>query len=270
MNLIQAIVLGLVQGLTEFLPVSSSGHLVLIPYLFNWTAQDISFDVALHFGTALAVLIFFSKDWIQMLLGLKNDLVDGRISNYNSLRHETKQLITIFLVAIPVGIVGILFEDYIEELFRNPSSVAIMLIVFSVVMYLAEQVYKRSQVHTKEISFLNALLISLSQILALIPGTSRSGVTISTGLFRNIERDSVAKFSFLLATPIILGATVLKLPDLISSSANINYLIIGVLTSFISGFLAIGFLIKYLKQNTLNLFIIYRIILGITILLLVK
>ena len=268
MNFFQAVILGLIQGLTEFLPVSSSGHLVLVPYLFNWVPQDISFDVALHFGTALAVLLFFYKDWLLMFFSAKDDLLEKKIFNLGLLRHGTKQLLTILVVSVPVGLAGVLFEKDIEEFFRNPASVAIMLIAVSFVMLFAESVYKKSK-HTHEISFLNALLISASQILALIPGTSRSGITISTGLFRGVDRDSVAKFSFLLATPIILGATLIKLPALLNNIGDLFYLAIGVVTSFISGFLAIGFLIKYLKRNNLNLFIIYRIILGIFILTIV-
>lgn len=264
----QAIILGLVQGLTEFLPVSSSGHLILMPYLFNWTSQEISFDVALHFGTALAVLIFFYKDWINMLLSFKEDIISKNLSNLHLLRHDTKQLITIFIVSIPVGIIGVLFESDIEYLFRNPSVVAIMLILVSIVMWLAEYTYKKIS-HKREISFTNALIISLSQILALIPGTSRSGISLSAGLFRGIERESVAKFSFLLATPIILGATLVNLPDLLDANGNLFYVLVGVITSFLSGFIAIRFLLKYLRNNSLNLFIIYRLILGVIILILV-
>jgi undecaprenyl-diphosphatase len=274
MNLYQAVILGLIQGLTEFLPVSSSGHLVLVPYIFNWPAHDVSFDVALHFGTALAVLIFFYKDWLNMLLALKADLFEKKITPANLLnkdvvRPNTYQLLTIFIVSLPVGVIGILFEKPIEELFRNPASTAIMLILVSFIMLFAEWFYKKSALnHKKEINFSDALIISLSQILALAPGTSRSGITISTGLFKGIQREAVARFSFLLATPIILGATLINLPDLFAAK-NLTIVLIGVLVSFLSGLFAINFLMNYLKQKDLTLFIIYRVILGIIILVIV-
>lgn len=275
MTIFQAVILGLIQGLTEFLPVSSSGHLVLVPYIFNWPAHDVSFDVALHFGTALAVLLFFYKDWLTMLSSLKDDLMENKLKadnllNKDVVRPDTYQLLTILIVSLPVGVVGILFENIIEDLFRNPASVALMLIVVSFVMLLADWFYKKSSLkHKSQINFSDALIISLSQILALIPGTSRSGITISTGLFKGITREAVARFSFLLATPIILGATLIKLPDLLSGAENTLSILIGILVSFISGLFAINFLLKYLKQKDLTLFVIYRVILGIIILVIV-
>jgi|688.fasta_scaffold11808_16 undecaprenyl-diphosphatase len=268
MTILQSIILGLIQGLTEFLPVSSSGHLILVPYLFNWPQQELAFDVVLHFGTALAVLIFFYKDWIEMFFSLKNDLV-GKKLNYDKLSDKTRLFINIILVSIPVALVGVLFEDKIEELFRNPLMTASMLIIVSFIMLFAEIIYK-NKTHTSNISFIKSAVISFSQILALIPGTSRSGITISSGLFMGIERESVAKFSFLLATPLIIGATLVKIPYLFSSSnVQPHILFIGMLASFLSGFAAIKFLMKYLRLNTLKIFIVYRIFIGVIILYLV-
>jgi len=269
MTIIQSIVLGIIQGLTEFLPISSSGHLILVPSLLGWQLQDLSFDVALHMGTALAVLVYFKKDWLNMAQSsLKDGLDFVSIKKFDTkkLRRETKMLFTILIVSIPVGIVGLLFQSDVEALFRSPISVAIMLILVSFVMFFADKISEQSRT---EITFFDALIISLSQILALIPGTSRSGITISTGLFRNIRRHQAARFSFLLATPLILGSGIAKLSELLTlDAASLNTILIGFLTSFITGLITVKLLLKFLQKKGLGVFIIYRIILGIIILLL--
>lgn len=271
MTIFQSIVLGVIQGITEFLPVSSSGHLILLPTLLGWDLQSLSFDVALHFGTVLAVLIFFAKDWYLMISMLMRDVVfsntllkEKSIKNFHK---ESKLLLTIGVVIIPVAIAGYLFESPIEAMFRSPIAVAAMLIIVAVLMYVSDRYSEKLLKKKDNITFMDSLLISVSQVLALIPGTSRSGITITTGLFLGLKREDAAKFSFLLATPLILGAAVLKVPDLfIGSTESISTLFFGVLSSFIVGILSIKFLLDFVKKHNLNVFIIYRILLGIFIL----
>ncbi len=272
MTLIQAFVLGIVQGITEFLPISSSGHLILIPYLLSWPLQDLSFDVALHLGTALAVLLFFWKDWYEMIVAFFMDMhgvIISRKFDWVTLRRETKMLVYIIIACIPVGIAGLLLKDFIEENFRSALFVGIMFIVISIIMFLADM-YARSNKAFLEhdilnIPFIKTLIISSSQILALFPGTSRSGITISTSLFGKIDYSTAAKFSFLLSTPLILAAGALELPDMLSSPVGNLPLAVGFLTSFIVGILVIKFLLNFLRKHGLMVFIIYRIIVGIII-----
>jgi len=273
MTLVQSIVLGIIQGISEFLPISSSGHLILAPYLFGWDLQDLSFDVALHLGTAFAVLFFFKDIWYKLIHSMILDglsVIKTKSLDVRKLRRETIYLSTILIVTIPVAIVGMLLESTIEETFRSPIYVAIMLILISFVMYIADL---RSKSNSKDNpTFVDSLIISISQIVALFPGSSRSGVSISSGLFRGLTREKAAEYSFLLATPIIVGAGLLKLPDLISSStaSQLGYVFVGFLTSFITGLLSIKFLLKFLKTKGLNVFIVYRITLGIIILVMVR
>ena len=260
MTVLQSIVLGITQGITEFLPISSSGHLILIPAIFGWELQDLSFDVALHLGTAIAVLLFFWRDWFDMISAVKNDGI-------NKLRRGSLVFFTIIVVSIPVGIAGVMLENQVEQLFRSPILVALMLIIVSIFMYVADN-YSESNKSDKEIGFMDSLVISLSQIVALFPGSSRSGMSISTGLFRGLTREKAAKFSFLLATPIILGASIVKLPDLFSaSSEQIQVILIGLATSFITGIISIKWLLSFLRNRSLKVFVVYRILLGVVILI---
>jgi undecaprenyl-diphosphatase len=275
MTAIQALILGIVQGITEFFPISSSGHLILIPYIFGWELQDLKFDVALHLGTALAVLLFFWKDWYDMVVALLADAKIAIVSEKfyaNTLRRETKLLLTIIAVSLPVGIAGVLLEDTIESTFRSSLFVGVMLIVVAFIMYAADRFAKSSSQSLEsdifKIPFRKALLISLSQILALFPGTSRSGISISTALFNKIEYKEAARFSFLLATPLIIGAGIIKLPDILVASEGIIPLLVGFFTSFLTGILSIKILLNFLKKHGLLIFVIYRIALGIAILVL--
>jgi len=270
MTVLQSIVLGITQGITEFLPISSSGHLILIPAIFGWELQDLSFDVALHLGTAIAVLLFFWRDWFDMIKAVKNDgigLLNGKFLDINKLRRGSLVFFTIIVVSIPVGIAGVMLENQVEQLFRSPILVALMLIIVSIFMYVADN-YSESNKSDKEIGFMDSLVISLSQIVALFPGSSRSGMSISTGLFRGLTREKAAKFSFLLATPIILGASIVKLPDLFSaSSEQIQVILIGLATSFITGIISIKWLLSFLRNRSLKVFVVYRILLGVVILI---
>lgn len=265
MTILQSIVLGITQGITEFLPISSSGHLILIPAIFGWELQDLSFDVALHLGTAIAVLIYFWRDWFDMLNALKLDVIDfigGKIRGINKLRRETILLLTLIIVSIPIGIIGFILESYIEETFRSPIFVSFMLVIVSFYMLFADK-FIANRKPNFDIKFIDYLYISLSQVVALFPGSSRSGMSISTGLFRGLDREKAARISFLLATPIILGASLVKVPQLFSASPGQGLIILlGLFSSFITGIFAINWLLSFVQKNSLFVFIIYRLILG--------
>lgn len=262
MEIYQAIILGIVQGLTELLPISSSAHLNLIPTMFNWTVPE-SFDVALHFGTLLAIGLFFFKDWLGLIVGgfkkvvKKEESVEGRTFWY------------IVAATIPGGIIGFILDKYAEGILTNPLIIAIALIVMGIILYIVD---KKSSTKTeyKDMTFKQTFLIGLSQALAFIPGVSRSGITMTTGRAMGVSRESVAKYSFMLSAPIVLGATIFKLGDFIeyltiASSTGVIAFILGVLVSFIVGLVVIKFLLEYLKKGSFKIFAIYRIIIGIIV-----
>lgn len=263
MEIYQAIILGIVQGLTELLPISSSAHLTLIPQIFNWSAVPDSFDVALHFGTLLAIGIFFFKDWINLIIGgakkvfKKEDSVDGRMFWY------------IVAATIPGGIIGFILDKYAEDILSKPLIIAIALIMMGIILYIVD---KKAPTKTeyKDMTFKQTFLIGLSQALAFIPGVSRSGVTMTTGRMMGVSRESAAKYSFMLSAPIVLAATVFKIGDFIdyltvATSTGIIAFILGVLTSFIVGILVIKFLLEYLKKGSFKIFAIYRVIVGLLV-----
>lgn len=253
-EIIQAIILGVVQGLTELLPVSSSGHLYLISnFFFEWTISD-SFDIALHFGTLMAICIFFFKDWIELIKGgyrkaiKKEDSTEGRIFWY------------IVAATIPAGIIGLIFDHYLEGYLTKPLIVATALIIMGILLYIVD---KKAKVETtyENMSFKQAFLIGISQVLAFIPGVSRSGATITVGRALKVDRSAVAKYTFLLSTPIVFAATVLKIMDFEFSLA----FFIGVFTSFLVGLIVIKFLMEFIKKRSFKIFAIYRVLLGLLV-----
>lgn len=253
-EVIEAIILGVVQGLTELLPVSSSAHLYLLSeFFFKWTISD-SFDIALHFGTLLAICIFFFKDWINLIRGgfnkvfKKEDSTEGRIFWY------------IVAATIPAGIIGLIFEHYVEGYLKQPLIVATALIVMGILLYVVDKKSK-SEVSYENMTFKQAFLIGISQVLAFIPGVSRSGATITVGRALRVDRESVAKYTFLLSTPIVFAATVLKIFDFQFSVAFFA----GVLTSFLVGLVVIKFLMEFIKKRSFKVFAIYRVLLGIVV-----
>lgn len=262
MTILQAIVLGVIQGLTELLPISSSGHLDIIPVILGWTNSEEfnlafeGFDVALHFGTFLAIGIFFFKDWINLIKGGVKQVVKKEKSQ------EGKMFWYIVAATIPGGIIGLLLDKFVGDALKQPLIIATALIVMGIILYIVDKKSK-SDVHYENMSFKQTFLIGLSQCLAFIPGVSRSGITMTTGRGMGVDRESVAKYSFMLSAPIVFAATILKLKDFVFSIP----FFIGVFASFIVGILVIKFLLEYLKKGSFKIFAIYRIIFGIFIII---
>lgn len=258
LTIFQAAFLGLVQGLTELLPVSSSAHLNLIPWIFGWTMPE-SFDVALHLGTLLAITIFFFKDWINLLIGGYKQVVKKEKST------EGKIFWYIVIATIPTGIVSLIldkFSEYLCEKFGiEMILIAIALIVMGIVLYIVDK-NSKEKVKYENITFKQSLLISMSQaIAAAFPGVSRSGITMTVARALKVDRESAAKYSFLLSTPIVLAAVLVSITDFQLTLA----FIIGVIVSLIVGLFVIKFLLNYLKKGSFKVFAVYRIILGIII-----
>lgn len=246
----QSIVLGILQGVGEFLPISSSAHLAIAPYFFGWTYQGLAHDVMLHMGTLFAILIYFAKDWVKII---KDGIKEPKSSN-------GKILYLVILATIPGALAGYFLEGWAETVFRNPSWIGFNLIFFSIFIWLSDRNPKQS-FEISSINLKHALLIGIAQALAIFPGASRAGMTIMAGLFLGYKREDSARFSFLLATPIIFGAGILEMRKFTASGMDTS-LILGFLFSFISGWLSIKFLLSYLKTKNLTPFIIYRILLG--------
>jgi undecaprenyl-diphosphatase len=247
--MLQAIILGIVQGLTEFLPVSSTAHLILFPWFFNWSGEvdTLGFDVALHGGTLLAILFSFRKDWFNLFF--RNHRLLGLI----------------IAASVPAGFTGFFLNHFVEHSLRSPLLISITLIVGGVIMLAAEKIYKYRDMDRLVIK--DVIFIGVAQAIAIIPGVSRSGMTIAAGLFRGLEREAAAKFSFLLSTPIIAGALMLHFRDAFINNGGYNLQIFaaGLISSFITGFLAIKFMMKFLKRYPLNLFVYYRFLLAAVI-----
>jgi undecaprenyl-diphosphatase len=266
MPLLQVIVLAVVQGLTEFLPISSTAHLYLTSWLLGWQIEGLDFDIALHIGTLLAVLLYFAKDWLQILaLGFGIQMDGDR-----ELQHNHMILWLLAVGSIPVGIAGLLFNKQAETTWRNPFVIGSMLIAVGVLMWIAESVGKR-QYDLASIRLTDALAIGGAQALAVVPGTSRSGITISAGLFRNLTRESAARFSFLLSTPAIGAAAAKALWDIHKHGGGLHTLlntefIVGVLVSALTGCAVIAWFLHYLRRSGLRPFVYYRLVFGIIVL----
>ncbi len=257
MEIIQSLILGVVQGLTELLPISSSAHLNLIPWIFNWDIPA-SFDVALHFGTLLAIAIFFFKDWIDLIKGGYKQVVKKEKST------EGRMFWYIVIATIPGGIIGFILDHIVgESLGEMPLLIAIALIVMGIILYIVDK-KAPSNIKYEDMTFKQTFLIGLSQALAFIPGVSRSGITMTTGRLMGVDRSSTAKYSFMLSAPIVLGATLYKFKDFVF---NLPF-VVGVLSSFIVGLLVIKFLLQYLQKGSFKVFAIYRIVVGMAIIIL--
>ena len=260
-DIIHAVILGIVQGLTEFLPVSSSAHLNVFPWIFGWDKISDSFDVALHLGTLFAICIFFFKDWLELIKGgykkviKKEDSLEGKIFWY------------LVIATIPAGVLSLVLDKISDKIIGENINlemglIAIALIVMGIILYIVDK-KADSKYNYEEISMKQSVLIGMSQALAAaFPGVSRSGITMTVARLLKIDRESAAKFSFLLATPIVLAAV---LVDITEFSLTMPF-IMGVLSSFLVGLFVIKFLMDYLKKGSFKVFAIYRIIFGILIL----
>jgi len=272
MSLFQAIILAAVQGLGEFLPISSSAHLILIPWLLGWPDPGQAFDVALHAGTLLAVVVYFFKDWVE-LVAAGFGLHYPRTATPAVIAQTRRIFWYLVAATIPGGLVGFLFEKKIEENLRSPRLIAIALIAIGILMWIAERVGRLIR-EIDQLKFGDAMAIGTAQALALFPGVSRSGITISQGLFQGLTREAAAKFSFLLSTPLIAGAALHELPKLIKLhkagglDLPMSTLAIAVGVSAVVGYMVIAFFLKYLRTRTLKIFIYYRIVFGIVIIVL--
>jgi undecaprenyl-diphosphatase len=272
MPLYQAIVLALVQALTEFLPVSSTAHLIIFPWLAGWPDPGLAFDVALHAGTLLALVLYFFKDWLTLLLcgiGIKYP------ASATAEEHTHNQRMFWFLLigTVPAGLVGVLFHHQIEEKLRLPKIIGVSMVLIALLMWWADSKKDLTR-KEQEANLGDALTIGTAQALALWPGVSRSGITITTGLFRRLTREAATRFSFILSVPAIGGAVVMELPKLIKMhkagglDLPMSTLAISILVSGVVGYAVIAFFLKYLRTHTLKPFIYYRLIFGIIILLL--
>lgn len=265
MNIEWAIILGAVQGITEVLPISSSAHLILFPWFFDVRDQGLSFDVALHLGSLLAIIIAFRKEWLN--LGKSGvDLIKNKLKPANQ---NQKMIYYLALATIPGALAGYLLESRAETTLRSPYIIVFTLVFFgALLMYMDAQGKKEKEF--KDISFKDSLTIGFAQALAIIPGTSRSGITISAGLFRGLKKDEAAKFSFMLSAPVILGAGIVKVPDIPVSELTSIYFWAGMTSSFVFALLAIRFILKYVKTRSYNIFAYYRFALAILILIILE
>lgn len=260
MTILQSVILGVVQGITELLPISSSAHLNLIPWIFNWTNSlefnqaFEAFDVALHAGTLLSILIFFFKDWVELIKGGFNQVVKKQKTP------EGKMFWYIVLATLPGGAIGFVLDYFLEGYLEKPIIIAIALIVMGIILYVVDK-NSKSETEYKDMTLKQTFLIGLSQCLAFIPGVSRSGVTMTTGRIMGVKRGSVAKYSFMLSAPIVFAATIYKLKDFVFSIP----FVIGVLASFIVGIFVIKFLLDYLKKGSFKVFAIYRVVIGLMV-----
>jgi undecaprenyl-diphosphatase len=276
LDLLQAIVLGLVQGLSEFIPISSSAHLIIVPWLFNWPDPGIAFDVALHIGTLVAVLVYFWRDWLRLIGGAVRTLgarrldadPDGRLAWF------------IVLATIPGALAGLLGESKLDELFHGTTAsgrangvliIGVVMIALAALLYLAER--RASHLYDMgHLTLAQALTIGVAQAFAIIPGVSRSGSTITAGLFMNLKREAAARFSFLLGTPVIVGAGVKKAYDISKTgipAGDQMAFFVGFLVAAVSGYFAIFFLLRFLQRNSTLPFIVYRVIIGLGLIALV-
>jgi len=270
---LQVVILGIAQGITEFLPVSSSAHLVLIPYLLGWKHLGLSFDVALHAGTLMAIAMVFRGEWMLIVSGLWRWLKGERDNPSARLAFQ------IAVATVPAALVGVLLGHQIEQELRNPTIIVFTTLGFGLLMGWADQ--RGTQVRTlQDLGWGDVLFVGLLQALALVPGVSRSGITITAAIFRRVDRASAARFSFLIGGPITAGAVLLQFvklfqawrgqvaePDTLVMLGGFGFvlMIVGIITSAVVGFLCIRFLLVYLQQRTLRPFVLYRVALAVVL-----
>jgi undecaprenyl-diphosphatase len=257
----QALILGILQGLAEFLPISSSAHLALAPWILHWPDPGLAFDVALHFGTLLAVLWYFRAEWLRLILAAKDIIVTRRVET-----DEQRRVLFLIVATIPGAIAGLALEKQAESTFRDPRLVAAALIVMGVLLWWVDRYCARDRVLTN-MSWTDALLVGLAQMFAIIPGVSRSGSTITAGRALRFTREDAAVFSFLMSMPIIAAAAVLKMPQALREQGLSAPMITGVVASAVSGWLAISVLLRFVTTRSYGIFAVYRVVLGAAVLM---
>ena len=260
MTVFQAVILGLVQGLAEFLPISSSAHLVLTPWVFGWSDPGLSFDVALHVGTLVAVLWYFRAEWVKL-----TQSAIALLRTRKADTEEKRRFLYLVVATIPAAIGGILLEDYAETTFRSPALMAVTLMVMGVVLWAVDR-YAVKDRALSSLGLRDALLIGLAQVLALVPGVSRSGSTMTAGRALGFDRQSAAVFSFLMSMPVTAAAALLKVPDLLRTEGITTTLVAGVISAGVSSWLAIAVLLRYVSRHSFGVFAVYRLALGVVIL----
>jgi undecaprenyl-diphosphatase len=268
----QAVVLGLMQGLAELFPISSLGHTVILPALLRWDINEsdpqfVAFVVLTHLATALVLLWFFWEDWLQILFGAWRTLKARHIAKDDT---YGKLAWLIVVSTIPAGIVGLLFQDQVAAIFSSPKIIAIALTINGLVLYFGEMLRSRAPEGKADdskiaaLSWTEAVVVGIAQCFALIPGFSRTGLTMTAGLYRGLSHENAARYAFFLATPIILAASVLKVPDLFTNGAvALGPAIVGALCSAVSAFFSVKFLTKYFETKTLTPFAIYCVAVGV-------
>ncbi len=258
--MLKTIILGIIQGIGEFLPISSSAHLILVPYLLGWEQSSMAFDIALHFGTLAAVLVIFFNDWWRLFIGAVNKITKKKES------FDNKMFWYLVLATVPGAVIGFLLDDIVENIFRESIIlISCSLAIMGILIYLGDKwadKHYRIETDFEHISLIQALLIGLSQALAIIPGFSRSGTTILTARLLGLSKTAATKFTFLLSVPIIAGATILEVGNLELSIETF----MGVFIAFVVGIFSIKFLLNYIKKHDFSVFAVYRVIFAIIIL----
>lgn len=257
MDTIQSVILGIIQSITEFLPISSTAHLVIIPWLFSWQDDGLPFNVALHIGSLIAIIAYFRDEWILVI----KDFCKGLLKT--SFKDNPQGKVGLFLLigTIPAVISGLTFESYASGILRKPIFIAISLSLFGIFLFMADKHSKNTK-KMHDIDFIDCLYFGIAQAFAIIPGVSRSGVTITGGLLRNFKRDEAAKFSFLLAAPLIFCAAVLQSRHLEMSTVLSTPFITGIVSSAITAFIVIKLLLSFLRKQSYTVFVIYRLLLA--------
>lgn len=253
LTILQVVLLGLIQGFTEFLPISSSGHLALMPFLFDFDDPGLAFSAALHLGTLLAVVIYFRKDLLYIFQSVFGGVVEDS-------QLPQQSLLLLVIATIPAVIVGFFFEDIIETMLRVPMIIVILLVAGSLFFYLTDRFAKKDR-PMKEISQKDTIIFGLLQAIAVIPGVSRSGMTIAAGRMLGFSRDASTRFSFLMAIPVILGASILKVPDVVEYGLTMTF-IIGAVVSFITAYLTIKYFLQFIQNIPFSIFVWYSVFLA--------
>jgi undecaprenyl-diphosphatase len=259
-TVLQALVLGVLQGLAEFLPISSSAHLTLAPWLFHWRDPGLAFDVALHFGTLVAVLWYFRAQWAALIGAAVSIVAHRRVET-----EEERREMYLIVATIPGAIAGLALEKYAESAFRDPRLVATVLIIMGIVLWWTDK-HAAQDRPLQSMRWSDAVLIGLAQMFAIVPGVSRSGSTITAGRGLRFTREGAAVFSFLMSMPIIAAASLLKLPHVLKTEGIDAPLVVGVLASALSGWLAITVLLRFVVRRSYGVFAVYRVVVGLIVL----